>query len=169
MSKQENAAYDIVRRMPVASGTRVDFSVTAYGIAEAGARMRDLADTVTALGQSLLGERPGCAEDLGIDLDKQAKLRQFHDKASYLEFAEYLSELIRQAKETTENPVPYLHCDEDCFIYSTANGSAVISMERRGSLWYLRGRVLLPSRQIACVVRKKLLKLKITATVEKGL
>ena len=169
MGKQENAAYDIVKRMPVAQGTRVDYSVTAYGITEAGERMRNVIEVVTALGKSLLGKKPGCADELGIDLDRQAKVREFHDGASYLEFAEYLSELIQKAKETTENPVPYLHCDEDCFIYSTANGSAVISLERQGSLWHLRGRAILPNRHVACIVRKKLLKLKIAAEVEKGM
>ena len=119
-------------------------SAPLTSLEEAGPLFRTVVGIIHPLSHSLLGKKPGCEEQLGLDLDAHQEVRKFKDEEGLLAFCKYLDEVLRKAPEG--EPVAKVKAVLDgegsvkMFLYGTSNGRATILLRRtRKGGWLISG------------------------------
>ena len=109
-------------------------SAPIASLEEAGPLFRTVVGIIHPLSHSLLGKKPGCEEQLSLDLDVHQEVRKFKDEEGLLAFCKYLDEVLKKAPEG--EPVAKVKAVLDdspavkSLLYATANDRARILLRR---------------------------------------
>lgn len=119
-------------------------SAPIASLKEAGPLFRTVVGILHPLSHSLLGKKPGCEEQLGLDLNTHQEVRKFKDEKGLLAFCKYLDEVLKKAPEG--EPAAKIKAVLDgegavkSLLYATANDRARILLRRSAEgTWYISG------------------------------
>lgn len=125
---------------------RLDFSVYAANLAEAATYFRAAVSVIPSLTHSLLGRKPLCADEIGLDLSRHQKMRDFSDQKGMEAFCKYLSEVIAG----TEKQHPQFARHKGGLQYTTSTEMASVTLRpSKGGAWSVSGWALFRDSRIA--------------------
>ena len=137
---------------------KVEFGIYEVNIRNAGEAFRAATRIIKSLKMSLIGETPGCAEELGIDTEEHARLWNFQDEMELVDFINYLDVLVVRANELTPDHVPSCESGVDSIIYKTSKRTAELAFFQKEECWRVVGEVTVLSRYTAYAICNKLKK-----------
>lgn len=118
----------------------LEFATVADTIYAAAILWREAIACIPSLNDSLLGRKPLCASDLGIDLSYHKDVRRFFDQEGLENFWDYLVEAVQTTDHAKRAPLLVKGANGG-FRYQTSTARAEIVLQpiKKGAKWSVSG------------------------------